>query len=74
MIAPLLFAAAVVRYGWRSAFYLISIPGFVITLLAYRYLRDRPSEYPGMTAQELAASGVVTRHKKKYIDRPIIRP
>jgi sugar phosphate permease len=56
MIAPLLFAAVVVRFGWRSAFYLVSIPGLFITALAYYYLRDDPSEFPGMSAQELAES------------------
>jgi sugar phosphate permease len=65
MIAPLLFATAVLTFGWRSAFYLISIPGFIITIVAYWYLRDEPSQYPGITTDELAESGTESRSKRK---------
>jgi sugar phosphate permease len=57
MIAPLLFAVIVSRFGWRSSFFIVAIPGIVLTLLAYKYLRDKPAEYPGITASELAEIG-----------------
>lgn len=57
MIAPILFAALVGAYGWRAAFYIISIPGFVIALGAYWLLRDRPSEHPRVKAEELKEIG-----------------
>jgi len=44
-------------YGWRSAFYLISIPGFLLTIAVYWYLRDQPVDYPGITSRELAEIG-----------------
>jgi sugar phosphate permease len=57
MIAPILFASLVGAFGWRSAFYIISIPGFLIALGAYWLLRDRPSEHPRVTPKELAEIG-----------------
>ena len=57
MIAPILFATLVSAYGWRAAFYIISIPGFLIALGAYWLLRDRPSEHPSVTAEELQEIG-----------------
>jgi sugar phosphate permease len=57
MIAPIIFAALVGVYGWRSAFYIVSLPGFLIALGAYWLLRDRPSEHPRVTPEELAEIG-----------------
>jgi sugar phosphate permease len=57
MIAPILFASLMGVFGWRRAFYIVSVPGFLIALGAYWLLRDRPSEHPGVTAAELAEIG-----------------
>ena len=57
MIAPLLFASVMAAFGWRAAFYLISIPGFLIAIAAYWFLRNRPSEHPRVTKRELAEIG-----------------
>jgi sugar phosphate permease len=57
MIAPILFAMVMGAYGWRKAFFLVSIPGFLITLAVYWYLRDTPAEHPKITAGELAEIG-----------------
>ena len=57
MIAPILFATVMEAFGWRKAFYLLSIPGFLIALAAYWYLRDKPAEHPRMTESELAEIG-----------------
>jgi sugar phosphate permease len=57
MIAPLIFAVLMGAYGWRNAFFLISIPGFLIAIIVYWYLRDQPAEHPAMTARELAEIG-----------------
>ncbi len=65
MIAPLLFATLVRSYGWRSAFYIASIPGFLLTILVYWCLRDKPSEYPGITSQELAEIGTEDVRQEK---------
>ena len=57
MITPLIFAALMGAYGWRRAFWLISIPGFAIAIAVYWYLRDQPAEHPRMTSRELAEIG-----------------
>jgi sugar phosphate permease len=65
MITPLIFAPAMVAFGWRNAFYLISIPGFLVSILVYRYLRDTPSDYPGITPAEQAESGSAKLGEKR---------
>jgi len=62
MITPLIFAALMGAYGWRRAFWLISIPGFAIAIAVYWYLRDQPAEHPRMTARELAEIGEEKDH------------
>lgn len=57
MFAPILFAVVTGAFGWRSAFYLLSLPGFLVALAVYWYLRDKPSEHPHMTQGELAEIG-----------------
>lgn len=57
MFAPILFAMVTGAVGWRSAFYLVSLPGFLIALAVYWYLRDKPTEHPQMTEGELAEIG-----------------
>ena len=57
MIAPILFASLMNAYGWRKAFYIVSVPGFLIALGAYLLLRDRPSQHPRVSAEELAEIG-----------------
>ena len=54
VVAPVVFAALMQAFGWRRAFYFISIPGFLIALSAYWYLRDKPEEHPTITPSELA--------------------
>lgn len=54
MIAPIIFAVLMGAYGWRNAFFLVSIPGFLIAFAVYWFLRDRPAEHPRMTSRELA--------------------
>ena len=65
MIAPILFATVMGAFGWRKAFYLVSIPGFLITLAVYWYLRDTPAEHPHMTAGELAEIGAENESHEK---------
>ena len=54
MIAPALFAVVIAAYGWRTAFFLDCIPGFLVAAAVFWYLRDTPSEHPRITAIELA--------------------
>lgn len=57
MIAPIIFAVLMGAYGWRNAFFLVSIPGFLIAFAVYWYLRDQPAEHPRITSRELAEIG-----------------
>ena len=57
MFAPILFAVVTGAFGWRSAFFLVSFPGFLIALAVYWYLRDKPAEHPHITQSELAEIG-----------------
>ncbi|MBZ5699041.1 MAG: MFS transporter [Acidobacteriia bacterium] len=65
MIAPIIFAMVMGTFGWRKAFYLDFIPGFLITIAVYWYLRDTPAEHPKMTAGELAEIGTQARSQEK---------
>lgn len=57
MIAPIIFAVLMGAYGWRNAFFLVSIPGFLIAIAVYWFLRDQPAEHPRITSRELAEIG-----------------
>jgi len=57
MIAPILFASLMTAFGWRRAFYLVSIPGFLVAIAVYWFLRNHPSQHPRMTERELAEIG-----------------
>ena len=60
MIAPILIATAIGAFGWRSAFYLISIPGLLIAFAVYWFLRDQPAGAPeGRTEERLGFSALV---------------
>jgi sugar phosphate permease len=65
MIAPIIFAMVMGAFGWRAAFYLDFIPGFLITIAVYWYLRDTPAEHPKMTAGELGEIGTQARSQEK---------
>ncbi|HVC00549.1 MAG TPA: MFS transporter [Candidatus Dormibacteraeota bacterium] len=65
MIAPILFATVMTAFGWRSAFYLISIPGFLLAIAVFWYLRDTPEEHPRMTEAELAEIGTQNQTQQK---------
>jgi len=66
MIAPIIFATVIEGFGWRKAFYLVSIPGFLTALTVYWYLRDRPAEHPQITRAELAEIGDECGKQEKF--------
>jgi sugar phosphate permease len=73
MIAPILFAAVIAGYGWRKAFFLVSIPGFLIAVAAYWYLRDKPAEHPRMTEEELVEIGVENGKQEKLFFSEVLK-
>ena len=62
MITPIIFATLMGAFGWRNAFFLVSIPGFLIAIAVYWYLRDQPAEHPRITSRELAEIGEEKNH------------
>jgi len=59
-VAPLFVATAVLRWGWRSSFYLLVVPGFALAFLMWRYVRNSPQESGRVLAQEMGDYGSPT--------------
>ena len=72
MVAPLLFATAMSVFGWRGAFLAISVPGFLLAVAAYWYLRDHPAEHPKMTARELGELGKEVGPRERIVLREVL--
>jgi MFS transporter, ACS family, glucarate transporter len=53
-ITPPLITYCMVRYGWRSSFWVCALIGVVVGSLWYLSARDTPEEYPRVSASELA--------------------
>jgi sugar phosphate permease len=73
MFAPILFAAVTGLLGWRGAFYLISIPGFLVALAVYWYLRDTPGQHSSVTPQELKEIGSDSGTQEKMSFSELLR-
>jgi sugar phosphate permease len=73
MFAPILFATVMAAFGWRSAFYLVSIPGFLVAIAVFWYLRDHPAEHPSMTEKELAEIGTEDQSQQKIPFRELLK-
>ena len=53
-LTPLLITQIMIRYGWRSSFWVCSIIGFAAGAVWFAMARDAPDEHAGVTAYELA--------------------
>ena len=53
-LTPLLITGIMVRYGWRSSFWVCSAIGFAAGLVWFLSARDTPAEHPSVSASELA--------------------
>jgi len=56
-IAPVLTTQVAARYGWRSAFFVAGIPGLILGLLLWRYLREPKQSGSGMVHQKPSLKG-----------------
>jgi ACS family glucarate transporter-like MFS transporter len=54
VIAPILFAATLQRWGWRSAFLFSGLLAIFVAFLWYVRATSRPAEHPRMNATELS--------------------
>jgi MFS transporter, ACS family, glucarate transporter len=52
-LTPLLITQIMIRYGWRSSFWLCSVIGFAAGAVWFLSARDTPAEHPGVSASEL---------------------
>src|SRR5229473_3962092 len=52
-LTPLLITSIMVRYGWRSSFWVCAIIGFVAGAVWFLAARDNPAEHSGVSASEL---------------------
>lgn len=73
MIAPILFTAVMGAFGWRRAFLVVSIPGFLVAVAVYWYLRNRPAEHPMVSAAELAFIGSDSDKQEKIGFRELVK-
>ena len=53
-LTPLLITQIMVRYGWRTSFWVCSIIGFAAGAVWFLVARDTPAEHPKISASELA--------------------
>ena len=54
-LTPLLITHIMLRYGWRSSFWVCAIIGFAAGAVWFITARDTPEEHPGVSASELAS-------------------
>jgi ACS family glucarate transporter-like MFS transporter len=52
-LTPLLITQIMVRYGWRSSFWVCSVIGFAAGAVWFLSARDTPAEHPSVSASEL---------------------
>lgn len=53
-IASLVAAGIIATFGWRTVFIGLGIPGILISLIIYLYIKDDPHQHPRITAGELS--------------------
>ncbi len=53
-LTPLLITQIMVRYGWRTSFWVCSVIGFAAGAVWFMMARDSPAEHAGVSAAELA--------------------
>lgn len=73
MIAPILFAGMIAEFGWRRAFFLVSIPGVLVAAAVYWYLRDRVEEHPSITREEIEEIGHESSSPKRFSFAELLR-
>lgn len=72
-LTPLLITHVMLRYGWRTSFWVCAVIGFIAGAIWYLAARDTPAEHPKVSAGELATiqSGLTLNQAS---DREELRP
>jgi sugar phosphate permease len=81
-LSPLVVVGIMSLWGWRAAFYSLFLPGVLISLLVWIFVRDKPSESSRVSPQELVEieqeAGVATRNPQmtgklfRVIKEPVV--
>ncbi len=66
VVAPILFAATMQRWGWRSSFLLSGVLALIVVLAWFLYSTDRPEEHPRVNSAELEILGSTQRGKSSH--------
>lgn len=53
-LAPLFVAVIMAAWGWRTVFYTLFVPGLIMALIIWVYVRDKPSKSKHVSEAELA--------------------
>lgn len=70
MIVPPLAAAIALGWGWRAVFFVLAIPGFIMALVWYLVVRNRPGEAKRVNQAELALIADTSIAKAETTERP----
>src|ERR1700733_2080330 len=62
IVAPLMSVVILRNFGWRPVFYLMAVPGLVVALLVWLYVKDRPQEL--LSGLEFERAGIVLSGEK----------
>ena len=82
-VASILAASIIAAFGWRTVFMSLALPGALIGLYCWKYVKDNPAEHGRMTPSELAelqaaelqgssASGTGAMSFKEFLQKPIL--
>ncbi|WP_269079160.1 MFS transporter [Phenylobacterium zucineum] len=52
-LSPLIVVGIMATWGWRAVFFVLLIPGILVSILFWLVVKDRPSEVRSVTEQEL---------------------
>jgi MFS transporter, ACS family, glucarate transporter len=78
-LTPLLITKIMLRYGWRSSFWVCACIGFLVAAIWYWMARDTPAEHKAVSASELSlirsglTSGSVSNTKTLVPWRHVLR-
>lgn len=75
-VTPLIVAALIAAIGWRKAFVVFGVLGFVWAALWYRWYRDVPAKHPGVNQAEidLIRGGQASEKTEGFLAGPLIVP
>jgi len=73
-LTPLLITQIMVRYGWRTSFWVCSIIGFAAGAVWFLVARDTPAEHPKISASELALIRSGLRQQESENDAKALVP